>query len=357
MPVEKKASWARLKVGLLAIVAMFILAVVTFLITGKGNLFAGTAHVYTYLGDSAALTEGAPVTLNGINVGKVSKIQLSGSYDPARIVKIDMEIQQDMLSAIPVDSITSISAANVLGSKFINIKKGKSPVTIRPGAELPSLDVAEFEDVVKQGYAILTSLQGIIQRVDRIVGLVEAGKGSIGKLIVDEEVYNRVLAVVIEAQKIEQALNSDKGTLGKLLYDPALYSDVRATVGKLDGLLDSLQKGEGTAGKFLKDPAIYNETHLAITDVRRLLADLDAGKGTAGKLLKSDELHAQLLTTISKIDVMIDKLNAGQGTLGQLLVNQQLYDNLSGATRELHGLMKDFRSNPKKFLRIKLSLF
>jgi phospholipid/cholesterol/gamma-HCH transport system substrate-binding protein len=40
-----------------------------------------------------------------------------------------------------------------------------------------------------------------------------------------------------------------------------------------------------------------------------------------------------------------------------LLVNQQLYDNLNGTAAEMHGLMKDFRSNPKKFLHIKLSLF
>ena len=60
---------------------------------------------------------------------------------------------------------------------------------------------------------------------------------------------------------------------------------------------------------------------------------------------------------MNRIDVILDKVNAGQGTIGQLLVNQQLYDNLNGTAQEMHGLMKDFRSNPKKFLRIKLSLF
>jgi phospholipid/cholesterol/gamma-HCH transport system substrate-binding protein len=85
--------------------------------------------------------------------------------------------------------------------------------------------------------------------------------------------------------------------------------------------------------------------------------DLNAGKGTAGQLLKSDELSNQLKGTISKIDSIIDKVNSGQGTIGQLLVNQQLYDNLNGASRQMHLLMQDFRANPKKFLRIKLSIF
>ena len=47
----------------------------------------------------------------------------------------------------------------------------------------------------------------------------------------------------------------------------------------------------------------------------------------------------------------------GQGTLGQLLVNPQLYESLDGTTREMQGLFKDFRANPKKFLRIKLGIF
>jgi phospholipid/cholesterol/gamma-HCH transport system substrate-binding protein len=88
-----------------------------------------------------------------------------------------------------------------------------------------------------------------------------------------------------------------------------------------------------------------------------MLADLNAGKGTAGKLLKSDELANQLQTTIGKIDSILDKVNSGQGTIGQLLVNTSLYDNLNGTSREMHELMKDFRANPKKFLRIKLSIF
>jgi phospholipid/cholesterol/gamma-HCH transport system substrate-binding protein len=68
-------------------------------------------------------------------------------------------------------------------------------------------------------------------------------------------------------------------------------------------------------------------------------------------------LSTQLKATLGKVDSIIDKVSTGQGTIGQLLVNQQLYDNLNGATREMHLLMKDFRSNPKKFLRIKLSIF
>lgn len=337
--------------------AMVLVAVLIFLITGNTNPFASKTDIFTYMNDAAALTVGAPVNLNGIPIGKVKEIVLSGVKDPRRIVRIDLQIPEVNLRSIPSDSISSISAANVLGTKFINIKMGKSSTPLRPGQEIRSLNTAEFEDVVQQGYAVLTSLQGIVDKVGQIVAQVENGKGSIGKLLVDETLYNHILTIVDSVQKLANVLNSDKGTLGKLIYDPDMYNQVRGSLTRVDTMLQDLQSGQGTAGKFLKDPAVYNDLQKTITEVRLVVSDLNAGKGTAGKLLKSDELHKQLMATVGKLDLMVDKLNSGQGTVGQLLVNPQLYDNLNGSTRELHELLKDFRANPKKFLRIKLSLF
>jgi phospholipid/cholesterol/gamma-HCH transport system substrate-binding protein len=357
MPVHKKTTWARLKVGLLAIAAMIILAIVIVLITGDTPIFEGHTTLYTYMNDATGLTDGAPATLNGITIGKVSGVELSGMSDPQHVVKVTLSIENRYMRSIPDDSKSELTAPNLLGTKFVNIIKGASRTAVKPNATLPGLDTRGFEDVVKQSFGVLTSLQSVVDRVDRIVGIVENGKGSIGKLLIDEELYNRVLSIVTEVQKIAIALNSNQGTVGRLVYDPALYNDIHGSVRRLDSLLEGLQQGEGTAGKFLKDPAVYNDLQKSVAELRQIIADLNAGKGTAGKLLKSDELSNQLSETISRIDVILDKVNAGQGTVGQLLVNQQLYDNLNGTAQEMHGLMKDFRANPKKFLRIKLSLF
>jgi len=364
MPVQSRVRWAQLKVGILAIVAMTILAVLIFLITGNTNLFESRAEIYTYMGDAAALTVGAPVNLNGIPVGKVKNITLSGSKDPQRLVRIEMEIPERELRNIPIDSIASISAANVLGTKYINIKSGQSNTPVRPAQEIPSVNTGEIQDLVQQGFGVMASLQKTIERVDKIVGIVESGQGSIGKLLVDETLYNHFLQIVDEVKQLADVLNSDKGTIGKLIYDRELYDDFRALLGRVDTVVDGfqtleqgLQNGEGTAGKLLKDPALYDQAQQTVQQMNQLVADLNAGKGTAGKLLKSDELHNQLQATIAKFDLIIDKINSGQGTIGQLLVNQQLYDNLNGATRQMNLLMQDFRANPKKFLHVKLSIF
>jgi phospholipid/cholesterol/gamma-HCH transport system substrate-binding protein len=357
MPQQTKARWARLKVGVMSIVALSILGVLIFLLTGSEHPFASRSTIYTYMEDSAALTENSAVRLNGIQVGSVSKISLSRSKDPNKVIRMDLEIQDRYLRDIPVDSQAGIGAENVLGTKYINIKRGLSPEHIKPGGTLPARDTADFNDVIEQGNTLLVQLQSILKRVDAIVGQVELGKGSIGKLLVDEELYQRLVGTVAEVQQLATALNSDKGTIGKLVYHDDLYQDIRGSIARIDNVLEGLQQGQGTAGRLLKDPALYQDARGAILDLRRILADVDAGKGTVGKLLKSDDLHNQIAATLGKIDTMLDHINTGQGTLGQLMVNPALYDSLNGTSRELTGLLKDFRANPKKFLRIKLGLF
>lgn len=357
MPIQNRATWARLKVGILAIFAMTILAVLIFLITGKTSFFQSQAQVYTYMADAAALTTGAPVNLDGIPIGTVKAIRLSGSKSPMRLVRIDMQIPAHDLKDIPVDSVVSITSANVLGTKYINIKSGKSTMTVETGGELPSLNTGEIQDLVQQGFGVMNSLQDTIQRVDKIVGLVENGKGSIGKLLVDETLYNNLLAILAQVRGLADTLNSNKGTLGLLLNNRDIYDQFSGTLKRVDSIVEDVQNGQGTAGKLLKDPALYNQFEDTAKGMHQLVDDLNAGKGTAGQLLKSDELSNQLKATMNRIDSILDKVNSGQGTIGQLLVNQQLYDNLNGATRQMHLLMQDFRANPKKFLRIKLSIF
>lgn len=357
MPSAHKTGWAQLRVGVMAVAALIILGVLIFLLTGEKKLFAKDATIYTYMADSAALAKGAPVRINGILAGKIAKVGLSGETTTRRVIRIDMEVEMDMLKQIPVDSIAAIASENVLGTKYINIRKGQSATTVQPGFEIQSLDTRDFDEIFQQGYVLLTQLQGILRRVDAIVGLVEVGKGSIGKLLVDEELYNRIIAIVAEGQKITRAMSTPTGTIGKLLYDDAILRDFQKSMARVDNLLVGLEQGQGTAGKFLKDEAMYAELRGSIQEVRKMIVDLNAGKGTAGKLLKSEELHDQLRTSIGKIDLIVDKINAGQGTVGRLLVDPQLYDTLNGATREMQNLIKDIRANPKKFLRIKLALF
>jgi phospholipid/cholesterol/gamma-HCH transport system substrate-binding protein len=357
MAQASKKKWAQLRVGLMAIVALALLAFLIFLLTGSQGLFTSRTEVFTYLDDSAAIAIGAPVRLNGIAVGRVERVALSGSNEPNRVIRLSLEVDDKYLPSIPTDSEATIAAENLLGTKYINIKMGKSGTPIKKGDELKALDTREFEDVVQQGYSTLASLNGIFKKLDGIIDTIQVGKGTIGKLLVDEKLYNQLSSIAGETQKVITTLNSNEGTLGRLMHDDSLFTDLRGTMSRVNTLVDGINQGQGTAGKLLRDPALYDDTRATIADVRKLLAGLEQGQGTAGKLLKSDELHNELKGTMARLDTLLDKINSGQGTLGQLLVNPSLYQSLDATALEMNGLMKDFRANPKKFLRIKLGLF
>jgi phospholipid/cholesterol/gamma-HCH transport system substrate-binding protein len=350
MPSKERVGFAQLKVGILGIVALFFIALLIFLLTGSISWFQNRVPLHVYVSDASGLTQGSPV--------RVNDVRLSGENDPARIIKVDFEVDQSLLKQIPQDSIASISSDNLLGStKFLQIDKGKSPETIQAGATMKSANTQEFQQLVQQGFGVLDSAQAILQKITQIIDQIQVGKGTIGKLLVDESMYNSLLQTVTQVQQLATTLNSRTGTIGRLVNDPTLYNQAEEIVTRLNDITQGLQQGQGSAGLFLKDRKMYDDLNHAVDQINTMLTNLNEGKGTAGQLLVSDKIANQVSTTLDKVNVTIDKLNSGQGTLGQLLVNPALYDQATGMTRELHDMLKDFRANPKKFLTIRLHIF
>jgi phospholipid/cholesterol/gamma-HCH transport system substrate-binding protein len=357
MPPSSKTSWAQLRVGILAAAALLILFVLVFYITSNKSLFAREERIVTYFDVATGIAKGSPVRLNGLTIGNVSSVGFSGEGTRGRFIRVEMNIASQYLPLIPTDSRASVGSENLLGSRLIDIFKGNAPTAIAPGGELPADTTTELEDLLNQGRTTLGAAELILRRLEGIVAQVELGKGSIGRLLHDEQLYNRLNAIAGEVQKTAHAINDSGGTIGKLIYDDKLYRDLDSLLVRFDAIAASVQAGEGTAGKLMKDPALYDETRQTIASLRKTIDNLNQGKGTAGKLLTDEKLHAELSATVASLNTLLDNLNQGKGSMGQLLVNDQLYENLNGVSMELTGLLKDFRSDPKKFLRIKLGLF
>ena len=357
MPQTSKVAWAQLRVGLMAIVAIAILVMLVFLLTGRGGLFRKTDQLRTFVDDSGSLKVGAPVRLNGIEVGSVEVVRLSGANDPGRTVEVVMQVQRDFFSRIPTDSQASLNPEGVFGDKYVNITRGSAPQAVSPGGEIRSLDTKEFQEVVNQSYNVLNALNAITKRIDSITSQVEQGRGTVGKLLYDETLYNRIDAVVVQAQEVANAINDSKGTIGRLIHDERLYDQINTTIGRVDNVLAGVEAGNGTLGMLLKDPSMYRNTNKVLTDAGKLVDNLNAGQGTLGKLLHDEALYRQTNATLGKVDGVLDRMNSGQGTLGQLLVNRALYDSLTGLTGDLGHFVRDVRADPRKYLRVKLAIF
>jgi len=357
MPDKRKVRWSQLKVGMLGITAFAIIFVLVFLLTSTNGLFHRDALVRTYMEDASGMAEGTLVKLNGITVGYLDKVLLTSSPDPKRAVEFDMRIQHGYLPSIPVDSVAAITAANLLGDKFIDITRGKAKQRVADGGELKSLQGQDIPELMAQSASLLQSFQAIVNRVDAMLAGIDAGKGNIGLLLKDRELYDRANAIVSEGQKLLVDVRTGRGSLSKVLYSDELYNDIRSPINRIDSLLAGLQAGQGTAGRVLKDAALFDEAQKTLNEIRDLVAYVNSGRGNAGKLIKDDQIARQLETLVGKLNTTVDRINSGQGTVGQLMVNPALSDSLTAATREFQSLAKDMRANPKKFLTIRLTLF
>ena len=208
MPSSAKAKWSQLKVGLLAVGALSILGFLIFLMTASKGFFKSVSNLYTYMDDSAAIVEGAPVRLNGILVGQVTKVALSGETDPKRVVRITLEVQEQFFPSIPVDSTAKLAAENLLGTKYVNITRGKSNETVKSGAEILSANTPELEDLFQQGYSSLGSLDSILKKLSDVLDQVQNPKGSIGQFLVDDSIARKVNVILDDTHKLADAINT-----------------------------------------------------------------------------------------------------------------------------------------------------
>lgn len=358
MATQEKINWAKFRVGILGLVALFLVTLLVFLLSGGAQWFVTRVPLHVYVSDAAGLTPGSPVRINGIPAGSVTTVALSGETNPQRIIKVDFWVDEKLIHQIPADSVASIGSDNLLGAtKYLEIDKGKEPVSVAANATLQSVNTQEFDQLVKQGFGVLDSAQAILTQIQTLVGSIQNGQGTVGKLLVDPSLYNTLQSTVAQVQLLATTLNSKSGTIGQLINDDTVYKQAEGVLARLDTLTQQLQQGQGSAGLFLKDPSLYKNLDHSITQLTSILDDLKAGKGTAGQLFASDKIGNQVSATLDKINRTMDKVNSGQGTIGQLLVNPQLYDEATATTREMQQTLKDFRANPKKFLTIRLRLF
>ena len=359
MPSQKQLKWSQLKVGLTVVIASVTLGVLIFLMSNTGGLFTRKIILYSYYDNASGLRIGAPVRLNGVDIGNVAAISVVSEKDKQLTpVKVTMKVSTKYHDSLRKDSDTLLSTAGVLGETYIDIDSSQaSGPEAQNGDVLPIQERPDLQDMMRAGQGTLQNMDALLKRMDRIIAFVESGKGSVGKLIYDPTLYNRLSDTVNEFQGLVNEVSQGKGSLGKLIADDTVYNKVNATLDKINTMVDDLNAGKGTAGKFLKDPALYNNANETVANIKQLSADINAGKGPLGKLAKDEVLANKLQNTINKLSDLADRLDSGEGTLGKALRDPSLYNNADQMLLEGRELVKSIREDPKKYLTIRLKIF
>jgi phospholipid/cholesterol/gamma-HCH transport system substrate-binding protein len=359
LPSQKQLKWSQLRVGVTVIFASLVLALLLFLMSGTGGFFSSRITLVSFFDNAEGLREGAPVRLNGVDIGNVTAIRIVPDKDKQITpVEIVMKVGTKYRFNLRRDSLTSLDTAGVLGETYIDIDSSQAIAALaQDGDTLPTRVHPDFNEVVRSSQSTLQNMDALLKRADRILAFAESGKGSLGKLIYDPTLYDQFSKTVAEFNQIVDQIAKGQGSLGQLINSNDAYNKFVATLDKMKGVIDDLQQGKGTAGKFLKDPSLYNNANETIANFKQVSADLNAGKGTAGKFLKDEELAKKLDTTMTKLAALTSELEAGQGTAGKLFKDEALYNNANQMLEESRNLVKAIRQDPKKYLSIKLHIF
>ncbi|MBZ5626996.1 MAG: MlaD family protein [Acidobacteriia bacterium] len=338
MPSARRVNWAKFRVTVVCLVALLILFTLVYLLTG-GTLFQQKATVYMYIPDATGLAQDSPVRVDGIGVGKVKSVSLTGSREPNRVVKVTISVQRDRLASIPDDSFAQLGTDSLIGDKYVDITSGRNPNHIAPNGEITykaqtdlmkSLDLSQFQQQLRIVDATLTE--------------IEQGRSRVGQFVLGEEMYTSLLKYFSELQSGIRAAADVNSSLGRALYSDELYRQISDPIAEFDRSLARIQSGQGTAGSLFRDTAQYAQLRAGAHDLLSSLASL-----RSQEFMRSDRLYVDWnRAAISLID-SVDQMNASP-----LLNTSAAYDNLNGFAREWRDTVRDFREHPAKFLRLKV---
>jgi phospholipid/cholesterol/gamma-HCH transport system substrate-binding protein len=346
MPRTRSLAWAELKIGILAVVAAVLAAILVFAVGGEGGFFWQRYPLKVHFPNIATVKSGTPVRVAGIEVGAVTNVLFAGDG-----AEVWLEVAKEVRPLVTDRSVAVIGAISMLGEGAVDISSAPG------GTPIPDWGYVSSGPNDGTIAALSSTASASLSETTKLLADLRAGKGTLGRLVTDDSAYRDVDALVQAATRVADALRDGRGTVGRLMNDPAVYRELQASTAALSDITGRIARGEGSLGALLHDPALARSATTAAANLETVTGRLARGEGTAGKLLTDEQLYGRLSSTATRLDELTAKLNAGQGTAGLLLQDRQLYENMSHAVTELRGLVSDIRKDPKKYLNVKVSLF
>jgi phospholipid/cholesterol/gamma-HCH transport system substrate-binding protein len=361
MAQHKQLTWTDLRVGLFVLAGAILLTVVIFYVTG-GSGWGPRYRLHAFLPEVDGLTLGAPVRVDGVDVGNVEKIMIASPQpgipnSKERNIEVILRLQKTFQDYVRSDSTAGLITEGLLGNRYVDIDRGYVGRVLDDNDEISGRREKALKEMVSRSADLIESLSSISRQANELLVDVRNGKGSMGKFMVDEQAYNHLNRSLENVDRMVADIKAGKGTMGKLITDDEMYNHVNSVAGRVDSVLEAVQNQQGTLGKLVYDPAMHESVRQFIDNGNGFLADVRNGKGTLGKLATDDSMFANYKQAGENLASATAKMNSNQNTIGKFFGDPKFYDNFSGLAGDSRSLIADFRKDPKKFLHIKLSLF
>ena len=284
-----------------------VLSAIVLLIFGynflKGqNLLSNSRTFYAMYDNVGGLSTSSIVTINGLQVGKILKIDFA---DQKGNLKVTFNVDSDF--EFGKNSTANIYSAGFIEGKYLSIVPEPNPTVMAESGQVlkSKVDAGIMETVTNSLDPIQHKLNSVLQQTDTMLG-------ALNNVLTEEN-----------TKYISASIKDLSGSLNSLKY----------TSGSLQSLL---AKNEVTLSQTITNFSDASSNAKLLTD----------------KLAKVplDKTIAELNETISTFSDISKKLNSNEGTVGKLLNDEGVYDNLEKATRQMDLLLQDMKLNPKRYV-------
>ncbi len=312
-------------------VALAVIAAVLILETVGGvERFRRGYRVNGLFNNVQELKVGDRVKMAGVEIGRVQNLALTNNK-----VLVTMKIVAARRNDVKTDSIASVKLSGLMGQNYLGIDFGTPGAP--PASEDAYLNTEEQPDVS----AIMKKIDNVASGVENLTKSFTGFKiddllGPLINLIDANQVP--LTSTISNVQSITAQISQGKGTVGKLIYEDTLYNSALSSVTKLEDaaaqikftigdarrIIDQVNSGQGTLGKLLKDDTLYRETTESMTNLKEILQKMNQGQGTVGKLLNDQELYRNAKLSLQKLD----KATEGLEDQGPLSVMGIIVNNL-----------------------------
>ncbi|HEX2458298.1 MAG TPA: MlaD family protein [Vicinamibacterales bacterium] len=278
-------------VGAFVIGGILLFAIGLFLIGSRRMMFGDTFRLYAEFAEVASLENGAKVRVAGMDAGEIEEIKVPAG--PSAKFRVRMRVRSDLHPIIRLDSVATIQSDGLVGNKYLQIQAGteRSPIVPDQGTIL-SREPFDFTDLLQKMSntidTVNTTVVSLKGEIDDALGSITDTAATARALIDDVGVDTR--AILASSQKVSADLQTmvagvkeGRGSLGKLINDDSLFqnaqkiasdaqramADVRTAAGQAK---DAIAELRGQSGPIKGLAGNLTDT---LTAARSVMADLE----------------------------------------------------------------------------------
>ncbi len=318
-------TWEQVRVAGVVLVALLVLVFGGYRLAKAANLLTDRYRLVAFVADANGLKPGGAVTVAGQLSGTVESIEfLPVDGDTTRNLRIVVSVDERVREQIRTDSRAKLRTQGLLGDKVFDISPGTiRTAPLRPNDTLVVAPGLDYDEIVATASGAVGDVVALTGDLRGITGGIVDGKGTVGQLVTNRELYDQLNGTLRETQTLIRRLESSRGTFGRFIDDPTLYQNLTRATAALDSLASSVSRSEGTVGKLLRD----------------------------------DSLYVRLVGITAGADSLVRMLSGGNGLVPKLISDQQMYEQLNKTITDLNAILADIRQNPQKYTKGLIKVF